>query len=352
MLMSELDYQLPPELIAVRPVEPRDHCRLLVFHRSENRVEHRRFYDLPAYLRGGENPDLLIVNDTRVIPAKLELTKTTGAAIPGLFVEQMGPGMWHAMLRTRGRASVGDTLHAGAYRFQLIERLPQKGMWRLRVTPEHSAEQVLAEIGHVPLPPYIEKMRDPEAGDEEVFDRTRYQTVYARAGASLAAPTAGLHFTPALLEAISVMGVQRAAVDLEVGMGTFLPVETETLEEHPMHTETFSVPAATVTALRARTGRTIVVGTTAVRTLEAAAAAILGSAPPTNIRGTTDLKIAPGYTFRLTDVLITNFHLPRSTLMALVGALVGLPKLHELYVLAIKERYRFYSYGDAMLILP
>jgi S-adenosylmethionine:tRNA ribosyltransferase-isomerase len=184
---------------------------------------------------------------------------------------------------------------------------------------------------------------------------TSYQTVYAREGKSLAAPTAGFHFTPELLRRIDTMGVRRAAVDLEVGLGTFLPVEMETLEAHPMHVETYSVPAATVAAIREQrraAGRIVVVGTTAVRTLEATASRILDlSHPPAEINGSTDLKISPGYRFALTDTLVTNFHLPRSTLMALVGAMVGVERLKELYALAIREGYRFYSYGDAMLIL-
>jgi S-adenosylmethionine:tRNA ribosyltransferase-isomerase len=222
------------------------------------------------------------------------------------------------------------------------------------VSPAERAGVVLAAIGHVPLPPYIEKQREGAA--DEGRDVRSYQTVYAREGRSLAAPTAGLHFTPELLARIEGMGVKRVGVDLEVGLGTFLPVETETLEEHRMHVETFAVPAATVAALREQRrngGRIVVVGTTAVRTLEAAAARILDlDHPPTEIAGATDLKISPGFGFRLTDVLVTNFHLPRSTLMALVGAMVGVERLKGLYALAVREGYRFYSYGDAMVILP
>jgi S-adenosylmethionine:tRNA ribosyltransferase-isomerase len=217
--------------------------------------------------------------------------------------------------------------------------------------------EVLNAVGGVPLPPYIEKQRG--AGFDASGDREKYQTVYANEGRSLAAPTAGLHFTAELLRRIEGMGVKRAAVDLEVGLGTFLPVETETLEAHRMHVESYRVPAGTVVALReqrAKGGRIVVVGTTAVRTLEAAAERILDTnGPATEISGTTDLKIAPGYGFRLTDVLVTNFHLPRSTLMALVAARLeenGVARLKELYKLAIAEGYRFYSYGDAMLILP
>ncbi|HUO07590.1 MAG TPA: tRNA preQ1(34) S-adenosylmethionine ribosyltransferase-isomerase QueA [Phycisphaerae bacterium] len=350
--MSELDYDLPPERIAVHPAEPRDHSRLMVVHRADGHVEHRRFHDLPEYLQAN---DLLVVNDTRVIPAKLELRKETGAAIPGLFVRELEPGLWEVMLRTRGRAKAGDYLIAGRFRFLLEERLADKGMWRMRVEPALTASVVLPEIGHVPLPPYIEKMRHANTPDTEQFDRQHYQTVYAREGKSVAAPTAGLHFTPDLLNRIDTMGVRRVGVDLEVGLGTFLPVETDTLEDHRMHIEEYAIPAATIDAIRRQRacgGRIVVVGTTAVRTLESAASQILASSPPTDIRGSTDLKISPGFSFQLTDVLITNFHLPRSTLMALVGALVGVERLKQLYALAVQEGYRFYSYGDAMLILP
>jgi len=238
-------------------------------------------------------------------------------------------------------------------------------MWRVRVRPAEAAAVVLEAIGHVPLPPYIARQRKHTGSAEEtVEDRQWYQTVFARAagGRSVAAPTAGLHFTAELLGRLKGQGVQMATVELEVGLGTFLPVETPTLEEHPMHTERFCVPAQTVAALRTarREGRRIVVvGTTAVRTVEAAAGRILdGATPPPSaeeIRGQTNLLIAPPYRFRLTDALITNFHLPRSTLMALVAAFLGtngVARLKGLYAQAIGEGYRFYSYGDAMFIVP
>ncbi len=361
MWIKDLDYELPAELIATRPAEPRDHSRLLVFHAGEDRVEHCRFYELPRFLRA---TDLLVVNDTRVIPAKLQLHKATGGAVPGLFLSEPERGVWELLLRTRGKVREGDNLIGGNYQFRLLERMSQKGMWRVTVLPADDAGVVLARIGQVPLPPYIEKMRGEEV-DEDAAERVRYQTVYAEEGKSVAAPTAGLHFTNELLSAIAKMGVLRATVNLEVGLGTFLPVEAETLEEHPMHTENFSIPAETVAAVRrqrerrgtggAAGGRIVVVGTTAVRALESAADQILGvesGAPPVAIREATALKISPGYTFQLTDLLVTNFHLPRSTLMALVGAMIGMQKLKALYALAIQERYRFYSYGDAMLILP
>jgi S-adenosylmethionine:tRNA ribosyltransferase-isomerase len=388
MRMSDLDYHLPPTAIALRPADPRDHSRLMVVPRrrgggGDSAATHRHFYNLPEFLRPG---DLLVTNNTRVLPAKLLLKKQTGAAIPGLFVEEKAPGLWEVMLRTRGKVREGDQLAAAGhpYAFALEKRLGE-GLWQVRVDPADPAPKVLDTIGAMPIPPYIEKARKEhdahlQPGTEEPWqeeDRAWYQTVFAAAVAqgspaapvnptppesrSVAAPTAGLHFTPELLAKVHDMGVEHVHVELNVGLGTFLPVETETLEEHVMHTEHYRVPAATVSALRtarAHGGRIVVVGTTAVRTLESAAGQILDSAtPPADLAGTTALKIMPPYRFRLTDALITNFHLPKSTLMALVSAYLqpgdtedGVPRLKALYAEAVRHGYRFYSYGDAMLI--
>ena len=354
MLISELDYHLPPERIATRPAEPRDASRLMVVSET---VEHRIFAQVTDYLRAG---DLLVVNETRVLPAKLALRRRTGAAIPGLFLREIKPGLWEAMLRTRGKAEVGETLHAEGYTFELQARHGE-GIWQLAVAPANSAEVILKKIGHIPLPPYIERRRKEDGETAETAaDRDWYQTVFAQhgeGGKSVAAPTAGLHFTPELLAKVQAIGVHRTAVELEVGTGTFLPVETPTLEEHRMHVERYHVPVATAEALRAarRDKRRIVaVGTTTVRTLEAAAAQILNpSHHHAEIAGETDLKISPGFAFQLTDVLITNFHLPRSTLMALVAAFLGhngVNRLKQLYAEAISKEYRFYSYGDAMMV--
>jgi S-adenosylmethionine:tRNA ribosyltransferase-isomerase len=355
MRMDDLDYPLPPELIATRPAEPRDSSRLMMVRAGG--VQHQRFSDIAECLRAG---DLLVVNQTRVLPAKLALRRKSGAAIAGLFLREIAPAQWEAMLRTRGKVTVGEKLLGADYQFELLSRQGE-GVWRIAVTPPDPAPLVLQKIGHVPLPPYIERRRKESGGAaEQSQDRAWYQTVFARgAEKSVAAPTAGLHFTPELLAKLHSMGVRQVGVELEVGMGTFLPVETETLEEHPMHVERYHVPAETAAELRAakRDGRRIVVvGTTAVRTLEAAASMILQPAgAPGDIAGETDLKIAPGYQFQLADVLVTNFHLPRSTLMALVGAFLGeggIEKLKCLYREAIDTRYRFYSYGDAMIVIP
>jgi len=357
--MDDLDYDLPESLIATRPAEPRDSSRLLVYRRSTGLIDHRRFADLPAYLAAG---DLMVVNDTRVVPAKLELAKPSGAYIPGLFIHEERPGLWQVMLRSRGKIAPGDQLILAngqtRYTFKVGQRLSDKGQWHLEVSPADDAATVLNAVGHTPLPPYIEKMRHPDdpSTPDEAFDRSHYQTVYAREGKSVAAPTAGLHFTPALLDRLATMGVIRTAVTLEVGLGTFAPVETETLEDHKMHTEEYIVPAETIAALRAqraKNGRIVVVGTTAVRTLESTATRILDLSQPADaLRGTTNLCISPGYTWQLTDILITNFHLPRSTLLALIAARVGLEEMHRIYRIAVADQYRFFSYGDAMVILP
>jgi S-adenosylmethionine:tRNA ribosyltransferase-isomerase len=366
MQISDLDYDLPPRSIAAAPAEPRDSSRLLVVQ-AGGTTSHRHFRDLPGFLRPG---DLLVVNDTRVLPARLALRRRSGAAIDGLFLSEIQPGEWEVMLRTRGKVKVGETLVAQDFTFQLTARI-EGGLWRVAIAPIAPAAAILDQIGHVPLPPYIARQRRSAGHPEEVpSDRQWYQTVFARDAAStgsVAAPTAGLHFTPDLLANLHRQGVALATVDLEVGLGTFLPVQTATLEEHPMHTERFHIPAATISALRdARheNRRIIAVGTTAVRTLEAAADQILAPIPQDSglktpdspgISGQTKLLIAPPYRFRLTDVLITNFHLPRSTLMALVAAFLepdGVARLQALYAEAIREGYRFYSYGDAMLILP
>jgi len=379
MEITELDFHLPPELIATHPAQPRDSSRLMVVRRAAETVEHRHFYDLPDLL---EAADVLVVNDTRVLPARLVLRRPTGAMIPGLFLSEIVPGRWEVMLRSRGKLSPGDALHVerssesarDEIAIRVAERLPERGRWVIEISPALPAAQLLERIGHVPLPPYIEKARrtawnnekprhsgaelaDLSGDAQETIDRTEYQTVYARLPGSLAAPTAGLHFTPGVLDRLAARGIGRLPVTLHVGLGTFLPVETQTLEGHKMHAETYSVPGATVGALRSLRasgkGRIVVVGTTAARTLESAAAEILGcEAPAADLAGSTALCISPGYRFELTDVLLTNFHLPRSTLLALVAALVGLERMRALYAEAIRERYRFYSYGDAMLILP
>ncbi len=332
MDVEEFDYQLPEELIAQEPLPERDASRLLLLPRRSGPVRHARVRDLPDLLRAG---DVLVVNDARVIPARLHGRKEgTGGKVELLLVEPLAGGDWLALgqaskpLREGARVEVlGSAIEIVQVREggELVVRLPVAGdeLWSF-----------LDRAGEVPLPPYIR-----HAPGET--DRERYQTVFARQRGAVAAPTAGLHFTPALIEALGARGIAVARITLHVGPGTFLPVRARRVEDHRMHRERYFVPAETAQAL-ARAGRVVAVGTTALRTLEASA----GRPGP----GATDLFITPGYDFQVVDALFTNFHLPKSTLLMLVAAFAGLDRIRAAYREAIAERYRFFSYGDAMLI--
>lgn len=330
------DYYLPPELIAQTPVEPRDASRLLVVHRQTGQLEHRVFRDIVGYLRPG---DLLVCNDSRVIPARIFGRKAgTGGKVEVLLVAKRGPRTWEALVRGR-RIREGTVLIFGEALEARVVATTESGSRILEFA--EPVEPHLQALGVVPLPPYIhEPLRDPE----------RYQTVYARVQGSVAAPTAGLHFTPALLDTILAMGCEVAFVTLHIGMDTFRPIGEEHIEEHRIHTEWCEVRpevAERVRAAKHEGRRVIAVGTTAVRALESAAQS--GEVAP--FAGPTGLYIYPGYTFRAVDVMITNFHLPRSTLLLLVSAFAGKALIDRAYQEAIRERYRFYSFGDAMLIL-
>ncbi|HEX5469957.1 MAG TPA: tRNA preQ1(34) S-adenosylmethionine ribosyltransferase-isomerase QueA [Gaiellaceae bacterium] len=313
MRTSELDYELPPELIAQHPLERRDESRLLVFDRATDATEHARFRDLPAQLAPGT---LVVVNDTRVLPARLLLERPTGGRAEVLLLERIEGDVWEALARPSRRLRAGMVL--GPVEF--LESLGE-GRWRIRLEGEPG--------GHAPLPPYItEPLADPE----------RYQTVYADEAGSAAAPTAGLHFTPELLAALDV-----ERVTLHVGLDTFRPVTAETLSEHRLHSERYEVGEEAWARIRSAPHVTAV-GTTTVRVLESLAR----GAP---LAGRTELFVTPGFDFRRVDSLVTNFHLPRSSLVALVMAFAGIDETRRLYELAIAERYRFYSFGDAMLVL-
>ncbi len=338
-----LDYHLPRELIADRPVPRRDESRLLVLRRQSGRVEHRCFRDLPAYLRA---EDVLVLNNTRVVRARIGGRRIpTGGRWSGLFLRELEAGLWLVMATARRRLKCGDELalgEEGSYTLTLLQK-QEGGAWLAMVRPVRPAEVVLDEVGQVPLPPYIR--RQPEKLDE-----LWYQTVYATEPGAVAAPTAGLHFTTELLETIRSMGVAIVYVTLHVGPGTFRPIKAATVEEHRMHAEWCRVTdevVRTIVERRARGGRVVAVGTTVVRALETAARS--GILEPFD--GTTDLFIHPPYRFRAVDVLVTNFHLPRSTLLALVYAFGGIEQVRNAYEEAVRRRYRFYSYGDAMLIL-
>lgn len=343
MDISTLDYNLPRELIADRPAARRDESRLLVLRRQTGAIEHRIFRDLPEYLRP---QDVLVLNDTRVVRARVGGRRVrTGGRWEGLFLQEPATGTWLLMIRARGRLRPGEELalgDEGQFVLTLVERR-EGGTWLARVSPPIPAQRVLETVGQVPLPPYI---RRPSSD----ADAEWYQTVYAEEPGAVAAPTAGLHFTRELLSAISEMGVAIVNVTLHVGPGTFKPIKTSDLSQHKMHVEWCRVPEETVAIIRERKavgGRVVAVGTTVVRSLETAARE--GVLQP--FVGTTDLFIRPPYQFRAVDVLITNFHLPRSTLLALVYAFAGIEKVRHAYEEAIRTGYRFYSYGDAMLIL-
>ena len=367
MLTSELDYELPESLIATAPAEPRDAARLMVIRRDCGEVSHHTVRELPELLALGRRldaPDLLVFNESRVLPAWFAAVRVaTGGAVTGLY---LGPvteavGGWRVMLESGGRLRAGDrlALRDGTELELLAPR--GDGEWRVACSSVEPAHAVLQRVGEPPLPPYIRKRR-ARTGDAPLQsgDAQRYNTVYARHDGSVAAPTAGLHFTHPLLEALRRSGVTTAAVTLHVGQGTFAPVRCERVEEHPIHREPFEVGPEAIERLRAAReggGRIIPVGTTTVRALESLPDPLPG--PGRGHAGEASLLITPGdgeragHRFRFADALMTNFHLPRSTLLALVAALpgVGVERLLGWYRLAIAERYRFYSYGDAMLLL-
>ncbi len=355
---ADFDYALPPELIAQTPAVERDASRLLVLHRAGGRVEHRRFRDVLDYLRAG---DVLVFNNSRVLRARLRGHKpASGGQVELLLVEEVGTNEWWTLLRPGKRVRAGTEIHllnlAGSVSpvRAVVQEKNAAGHCRVRFTGTPDILNELETLGEIPLPPYIERT----AGAE---DDARYQTVYAQPAGSVAAPTAGLHFTPQLLEELRARGVLINFVTLHVGLGTFAPVKAEHLADHVMHEERFELPATTAEAINAakREGRRVIaIGTTTVRVLESAAAALstLNSQLSTQ-RGRTRIFIHPPWQFRVVDALLTNFHLPQSTLLMLVsafaapGALGGRELALAAYAEAVRERYRFFSYGDAMLIL-
>ena len=348
---DDLDYPFDERHVATEPAHPRDAARLMVVDRARGTVEHASVRDLPRWLGAG---DAMVVNRSSVLRARLRTADTEG-----LLLEPCPDGSWRMMLRRAKRFRAGDLLplvgpHGGASG-DAVELLARDAeAWRVRIVPAVPGEPDDAAIersGWTPLPPYILRAREArrEQGDDD-RDRAEYQTVYADAAArgSVAAPTAGLHFTDALLAALAARGVRRAEVTLHVGAGTFRPVEAPDLASHPMHAERMHVPAATAAMLEERPRpRIVAVGTTTVRALESLPEPL----PAAGWGGSTSILIAPGHRFRHVDALLTNFHLPRSTLLALVGAFAGLDRLKGLYALAQREGYRFYSFGDAMLVL-
>lgn len=337
MQLSDFDYQLPAELIAQRPGEQRSGSRLLQLDGNTGAVTDRLFTALPSLLQPG---DLLVFNNTRVMPARLHGRKATGGQVEILVERVLGPRQALAHVRASKSPKPGSEIEVAGQAITMLER---RGELFLLGLPEHQDfHELMARHGHMPLPPYIQR-------DDDAVDAERYQTVYAREAGAVAAPTAGLHFDQAMLDALRHQGIAMAEVTLHVGAGTFQPVRVQNLDEHQMHSEWLEVDASVceqVSETRQRGGRVIAVGTTSVRSLETAAAA--GDLRP--YRGDTRLFIRPGYPFRVVDALLTNFHLPESTLLMLVSAFAGYDHVMAAYRHAVQQRYRFFSYGDAMFL--
>lgn len=340
--MPFFDYELPPHLIAQHPAAKRDESRLLALDRRTGRIDHRQFGDLPELLQPG---DLLILNDTRVLPARLlGKREGTGGAWQGLFLAERPGGLWELMCQTRRSPRVGEFIQVepGPLRLELVERL-EDGKWLVRPDQRGTPAELLAIHGEMPLPHYIRK------GQAEPGDSERYQTVFARQPGAIAAPTAGLHFTREVFDRLLERGISWANLTLHVGIGTFQPIRSDDFKQHIMHREWGELPGHTaeqINQCHKRGGRVVAVGTTSVRVLESVAA----TGPIRSWSGETELFIYPPYKFAVVDVLITNFHLPRSTLLLLVAAFAGEDFLREAYRQAIEREYRFFSYGDAMLI--
>lgn len=346
---ADFEYDLPEELIAQHPLPGRDQSRLMALDRATGRIAHHVFSELPGLLREG---DVLVANDTAVLPAKFFMGRRTGGRIEGLFLRELSLGAWEVLLKGADRCKIGEELqfHGENAKATLKENLGQ-GAWRIELSQPATAVDLLGRVGQTPLPPYIRR----RGSEEDRQDRLSYQTVYARAPGAVAAPTAGLHFTPTLLQALRARGIETACVTLHVGVGTFAPVKAEFPAEHRMHAEWYDLPtgaAEAIVAARAAGRRIVAVGTTTVRVLETVAAA----GPIRACRGWTDIFIYPPATFRAVDAMITNFHLPRSTLLMLAAAFCapgrtdGVGMILSAYAQAVRRRYRFYSYGDAMLI--
>lgn len=340
MLSTKMfDYYLPQELIAQTPAEPRDHSRLLVYNRADKSTEHRHFFDITEYLHPG---DALVINDTRVLPARLFGTTENGGAMQVLLLNRKDRDTWEVLVKPGKKARIGAKITFSQELACTVTDILDDGQRLVRFEYKGVFEEILDRLGQMPLPPYI---------TERLEDKERYQTVYSRQVGSAAAPTAGLHFTKELLEKIEAMGVEIIPVLLHVGLGTFRPVKVEDVSEHKMHSEFYCITeqsARRINAVKERGGRIFAVGTTSTRVLETAADDG-GRVKPCS--GWTDIFIYPGYRFKCVDCLITNFHLPQSTLIMLVSALCSREEILKVYQTAVEERYRFFSFGDAMLII-
>lgn len=345
MNINEFDYHLPQELIAQRPADKRDGSRLLAVHRDTHQIEHRHFYDVLDYLQPG---DCLVLNNSKVLPARLfGVKEKTGAKVEFLLIKRISGDKWETMVKPGKRLKPGDTVIFSPDFKAEITDYGQDGTRIAEFAYSGIFMERLEELGKMPLPPYIER----ESGEE---DSERYQTVYCREEGSVAAPTAGLHFTEELLKQAEEKGVFLAYVTLHVGIGTFRPVKCQNIEEHQMHFEEYHITAENarrINQARAAGGRIVSVGTTSARTLESAAVLKDGAYRLEAGEGSTGIFIYPGYKFKLVDALITNFHLPKSTLLMLISAFYDRERILNVYKQAVEERYRFFSYGDAMIIL-
>jgi len=341
MRLSDFDYSLPKELIAQYPSEKRDESRLLVLHKDTGKAEHRIFRDILEYIKPG---DLLVLNDTKVLPARLIGRKETGGKIEALVLSTGQREEYEALLKPSRGCKIGSRIIFGGGKLKAEVARIENGRRFLKFDCNGNLSKALEEFGEMPLPPYIK--RHPSDSDAE-----RYQTVYASKSGAVAAPTAGLHFTKELLEGISGLGADIEYITLHVGHGTFKPVKSENVKEHKMEKEYFEIDGMVVEKLKNKNGRIIAVGTTSCRVLESFYAHVGAGLKPATTKGWTDLFIYPGYRFKTVDCLLTNFHLPKTTLLMLVAAFCGRDMMFRAYEEAIKEKYRFYSYGDAMLIL-
>jgi S-adenosylmethionine:tRNA ribosyltransferase-isomerase len=349
MRTEELNYYLPAGLIAQQPLSVRSDSKLLVFNRSSGEITDSTFSKIGDFLVSG---DCLILNDTKVLPARFFGRRCSGGKLEALFLSENAPGVWEVMLKGIRKVRIGeiiclkDKTKNDFCEAEILTKTEQGKCW-LRIKTDANAETILEKIGFPPLPPYIKRNDNLEAAET---DRLRYQTVYARHSGAVAAPTAGLHFTNELIKQLKQAGICFAYITLHIGEGTFKPITTDNIEEHKIHQEQFSIDERNVqivNATKEKGGRIVAVGTTSARVLETIAAASQIKAAT----GTTELFIKPGYKFKTVDAMVTNFHLPKSTLLALVAAFAGLENILEAYRHAIEKQYRFYSYGDAMLII-
>ncbi|MHC4122279.1 MAG: tRNA preQ1(34) S-adenosylmethionine ribosyltransferase-isomerase QueA [Planctomycetota bacterium] len=351
MKTDKLNYHLPPELIAQWPVDNRSESRLLVLSRSNGQFVDTKFNRIGDYLRSG---DCLVLNDTKVLPARFFAKRNSGTKLEGLFLRETQKGVWEVMLKGLRKVKSEEKIYLngkldaekdGCY--ALLLKKTGEGKCIIKLETDEETKVILENIGFPPLPPYIKRTTNSETAEK---DKQRYQTVYARSPGAVAAPTAGLHFTKELIEQLKAKQIDFAYVTLHVGAGTFRPVKTENLEEHEIHKEWFSIDqqnAGIINVTKKKEGKIIAVGTTSVRTLETMATDDTVAAGD----GNTKLFIKPGYEFKMVDAMITNFHLPKSTLLALAAAFAGLENILKAYKHAIEKRYRFYSYGDVMLII-